>query len=146
MNVINLRDKVKYGYNPTVRFTKKIEDSGAYFEQNMKARLVEIQDEHTNMCAFVFDIASFKQYNQALETADYYDENGEPCLTATQSNNAPNKVEDIYFMYEDDVADWFDIVDDDTSVLFNHYKCNPAGKTYTQWLEERVLKLEESVV
>ncbi len=150
MKMINLRDKVKGGFRPVVRFTKRIEDMGTYFEQSMMARIVNISHDHEDHFSIVFDVYAYDDHNVVLESANFYDNYGGACLTASEANMHPrinHMKEDVCFMYEDRVEEWFEIVSDDGTELFGQYESLPRdGMSYVQWLEARVKQLEDEIL
>lgn len=150
MKFINLRDKVKQGYHPVVRFKKRIENMETYFEADMMARVINIFNEMEDHFGIVFTVEAHDDYNKDFETANYYDNTGNACLTAREADMHPNRNhmnEDVYFMNDDRVEDWFEIVSDDGTELFSQYESMPrAGMSYVQWLETRVKQLEDETL
>jgi len=150
MKMINLRDKVKQGYHPVVRFKRRIEDMETYFEKDMMARIVNISAEREDHFGIVFSVENFNDHNVVLETANYYDKYGDDCLTASEANMHPRRnhmCEDVYFMNIDVVEKWFEIVSDDGTELFGQYESLPRnGMSYVQWLEARVKQLEDEIL
>ena len=83
---------------PVVQITQKCEDEmESYFDAGMRARLLEIRDANDGVVEFVFDVQEFTDHNIPLEKPNYYDKTGNPCLTAGESGNRPEKRESIYF-------------------------------------------------
>jgi hypothetical protein len=150
MKFINLRDKVEQGYHPVVRFKKTIEDMDTYFEKEMMAKIVNISHDCGDHFSIVFSVKNFNDHNAILETANYYDTHGDGCLTATEANMHPRRnhmCEDVYFMNNDRVEEWFEIVSDDGTELFGQYESMPrCGMSYVQWLEARVKQLEAELI
>lgn len=150
MKMINLRDKVKAGYHPVVRFTKRIEDMETYFEENMMARIVNISHDYDDHFSIVFNVDGYNDHNVVLESANYYNTTGDACLTAAEADMHPRRnhmCEDVCFGYDDRVEDWFELVSDDGTELFGQYESLPRnGMSYVQWLEARVKSLEEDIM
>jgi len=141
MKLIELRDRVKAGFNPVVCFREDIGDLETYFEEGMRARLVKIDKTYDDHCGFVFDCTEFDKVNVHLESANYYDEHGNPCLTARQANQY-NPIEELYLMYNDDSETFFEIIEEDVrSQLFTEYLLDTSvDVTYVEWLEIQLLK------
>lgn len=149
MKLINLRDRVNRGYHPVVRFKKQIEDMETYFDENMVARIVNVSHAHDDVFSFVFDVSAYNDYNAVYETANYYDKEGNACLTATEADMHPSKnhmKEDVCFMTTGRVEEWFEIVSDEGTGLFERYEAEASGSdTYVQWLEAQAARLEARV-
>jgi len=141
MKLIDLRDKVKAGFRPVVRFHKDVADLETYFEEDMFARLIKIGNTYDDHCGFVFDCTEYEDHNVRLETANYYDEHGNACLTAHQANQY-NPIEEMYLMYDDDSEIFFHIVEDEVAGLFIIYDQDETaeGMSYVEWLEEELRK------
>jgi len=147
---------------PVVKFKRRIEDMESYFDQGMAARVSAIrlverypEDEGGGLYEVVFDISEFDKHKTALELANYYDEQGVPCLTATESGNKPaNGKESVYFMEYGDVnAEYFDIVKEqhlpETTVFPDqeaHAAVQQAVFLYKSILEARVGEASKSTL
>lgn len=104
----------------TVIFLKPVFEEG-YLDTGMKARLTAVRPDpgfakttiDETVAILTFEFSEFQDFNVKRETANYYDSNGIPCLTATESGNYPNKHrEDLYVMLGDETY-YFTILDDD---------------------------------
>lgn len=103
---------------PTILFTKPVYEEN-YLDAGMKANLTgvnveEVCEEYT-MYKLTFEWDDFVEENIKKETADWYDGNNIPCLTASQSGNRPlNNREWTYS--SDDCPDKYFIVDEEDYV------------------------------
>lgn len=111
---------------PVVRFKQRIEDLEGYFDVGMMARVqsIVLNDSYPvyeggDLYKVTFSFAEFDEYNSTLEQANYYDSNGQPRLTATESGNKPSSGrEDVYFMeFEDKYGPYFDIEGESTAAV-----------------------------
>ena len=62
----------------------------------MKARLTKIERTDKNCWKLYFDFTEFGEENDKYMTADYFDKNRNPILTAKQVGSYNNKY-DVYF-------------------------------------------------
>lgn len=128
---------IKDGLKPVVLFNKRIEDQEGYLEKGMRGRIIGIEKEDNDTFSFKVDFQEFEDFNKQFESSNYYDEKGNPTLTAREAG---------YYKPQDTV--WADIgyevpweVEEDYRLkLYNKYKASPEGKTYVQWLEDYVAK------
>jgi len=115
----------------------------------MLARIVNVSHAIDNCFSFVFTVEDYNDHNVVYETANYYNSNGDACLTATDANMHPRRnhmKEDVYFTNDDRVEEWFEIVSDDASELYKRYADTAAdGSSYVEWLEKKVVELENEV-
>jgi hypothetical protein len=129
----------------TIQFTKKIEDMEAYPENGMRARIVSIDESdthspslHDHMYRITFDYSEFDDYNKALESSNYYDRMGVPCLTAREAGMyAPDEL--IYFGSPKlwPFEDCFTTLDARQNALLARFKESDATN-YVEWLEGQI--------
>lgn len=128
-----------------VEFTPRIEEMEAYAETGIRARILSITAEGTSrkeldehIYIIKFDYSEFDEFNTRYETANYYDKNGVPCLTARQSGFY-NPQEKIYFgtPLKWPFEDYFNVVDSKTAELIKKFK-ESGAKSYVEWLESQV--------
>lgn len=108
-----------------------------YVEAGMKGKILSVQWTSDNCVKIVFDLDPFRLHNKELESPNYYDSNGNPCLTATQKGNVPN-TDNYYFDLDDNVEDFFTL---STSKLWDKYISDVDSKStmsYTAWLEKQL--------
>lgn len=86
---------------PTITFASPVFEE-AYLDTGMKANLVDVKIEgkyeHDEIVyGLFFEWNDFVEENIKKEKADWYDKNGFPCLTASESGNRPlNNRETVY--------------------------------------------------
>jgi hypothetical protein len=88
---------VAEGSRPLVQFGKGIENQESYLEPNMRGRIISVENTFDNTFRFEIDINEFETHNKSLESRNYYDEKGVPCLTATERGLYP-RMESKQFM------------------------------------------------
>lgn len=127
-----------------VTFTKKIEDQEAYPEAGMKARIIGVKKETTSkdindhVYTITVDYSEFDEFNAGLESANYYNNDHIPCLTARQANMYTVQ-EKLYFCSPqlEPFEDFFTIADDRQSRILEKFKA--SGETnYVAWLESQI--------
>lgn len=128
-----------------VQFTTKIEDMEAYPERGMRARIVSVDEEDTNrtdlhehLFKIKFDYSDFDDFNKSLESSNYYDRNGNACLTAREANQYEQQ-EVIYFGSPElwPFEDYFTTPDTRQNALLIRFK-ESAATNYVEWLESQI--------
>lgn len=126
-----------------VQFNQGILDAEDYAEPGMRARIVAITPK--NGCyKFRFDFAAFDAYNRHLETANFYDKDGDPCLTARESGHYED-MSDYYLNAPETWPDWFCVIEDEAGpqqLLADYFRSRKNGQTYTMWLEQQLLAMK----
>lgn len=81
----------------TVEFTDAISNWESYAESGMRAIIVKWQfdEHHEAVHKLWFNFEPFEEENHKRQNANYYDENGNACLTAVEAGYY-NKVDDYY--------------------------------------------------
>lgn len=83
--------------NKTVQFKAPIEENEVGFEENMRAKVVEVSDEGDGCIKVIFDFSKHEEYNKEFMSPDYYDKNCQPTLKWFETNHYPeDKREDVY--------------------------------------------------
>lgn len=128
----------------TIQFTSKIEYMEAYPEKGMRGRIVSIDEQDTHMddledhvYKILFDYSEFDDFNKSLESSNYYDRNGNACLTAREAKwYKPQEV--IYFGSPElwPFEDYFTILDDRQNALLTRFK-ESGATNYVEWLESQ---------
>ncbi|MCW3793980.1 hypothetical protein OM416_20505 [Paenibacillus sp. LS1] len=86
---------------PIVMFNKLIEKTESHFDENMKARLVNMSSAENDCYRLTFDFSEFEDYNKKHEKPNFYDDQQNPSLTWSESKFYPqNKIEIFYIDYE----------------------------------------------
>lgn len=137
---------MKHLVGKIVRFLPSIEDMEGYAEPEMMARIVGIKEKDTNspslhdhLYEITFDFTEFEGHNLSFESANYYDKNGVPCLTARQANFYEPK-ETVYFgspllwPFEK----YFEVIDGEAKKLVDEFLAS-GSESYIQWLEMQLI-------
>ena len=141
MNAAEL--KVHLSAGPiAVEFGPGIEDFECYAEPKMRAHLVAVDFHQDDVVLLKFEYSEFDEYNKAFESANYFDKNGEPTLTAREAGYYSIK-EDIYVMAHDDLqAKMLTLLNSSSLALIAEFK-NSGQKSYVRWLEEQLTAVRE---
>lgn len=132
-----------------VAFGPGIEDSEGYAEPGMRARLITIRIEHSDVYVVTFDFSEFADHNRPYEQANYYDKNGVACLNARQAGYYSDQ-EDYHLP---EPAGWqpniFTVIEDAARLaLIEDYTRETHAlaekPSYTVWLEDRLIAREGS--
>jgi len=129
-----------------VEFFRGIEDQECCIDRSMRADIVDCVLDGDGILHLFFDLGPYEAHNKPFEQANYYDKNGEPCLTARQAKMF-NERECVYFSLDDDVSRYFRVISEDEGTLYGEYKKDPTAKdlAYTQWLESQVLSTRQAL-
>lgn len=133
-----------------VRFIKGIEDMESYPEAGMKASIIDVDetdmgysDPNMRVLKIRFSYKKYDDQNLEFESANYYDKNHQPCLTARQANYY-NVEENIYFGDPQiwPLSDYFEILPgDEISDLVRMFDVREDKSVrYMTWLETELLK------
>jgi hypothetical protein len=133
--------------NKVVEFAADIEDMEAYSEKGMRARIVSIEcedllsdDKHEHIYKITFDYSDFDDFNKDFESSNYYDNHGNPCLTARQANQY-KQTETIYFGSPElfPFENYFSLIDGEREKLVNKFNAQTEETNYVRWLEAQIL-------
>jgi len=115
----NLRGKLALGQKITVEFLPGVADLECYAETGMRAVIVSCRDVDNDVFRMGFDFRPFDAHNAALESANYYDKNGIPSLTARESGfyNPTTPEEHIYFDADRGTLEYFKLIENDSQEL-----------------------------
>lgn len=152
LKIKDLQSLLAYGKALAVEFGPRIEDAESYPEPGMRAMALRYtQDSDPEVCRVEFDFSAFDEHNKALESANYYDKKGVPCLTARQAGSY-KPVADVYFTSTDEMAPWFTPLANPTMALYEEFlqatqSSGPGtpAPTYVAWLEAQLLQSRQSV-
>lgn len=129
---------VQSGAQPVVQFQAGIEEKESYVEPGMRARALRVQKRNDEIVSIIFGFAEFDAFNLPFETANYYDEKGNPTLTARQAG--VYRAEDsIYFDLPESLTTTLQVVADDRTQFFDKYTASGSTDTYVGWLEAQLL-------
>lgn len=133
-----LAQLVSDGIRPVVTFTAPILDKEGYLEAGMRGRLVAVSNEHDDMFKLHVDLSEFDDFNRQFESANYYDKDGVPRLTARESGFYKAPKDEIYVDNNEDV-DFCVVEEPNRLALYELYRKAGDNLTYVQWLEDRIL-------
>lgn len=144
-DVLNyLREVVRSGGRPVIRFTDDIAEQETNFDPGQLAEVKQVGDGGDDVPVLKLDFSRFEDHNQRLGRTDYRDEGGNYCLPWHKHPSYPiDRIDRIWIDIEDGIRAPFEIVDGDRSLkLFARYSAlpNPKG-AYLSWLEEELDKL-----
>lgn len=104
----------------------------------MRARIESVTLDQSNgydCWILKANMSVFESYNDSLDTRDFYDSQGKPCLSWKESGYYPKDgIENLYVNEEFDCR----LIDDKTSNLYNRYLMEGNGLSYLSWLESLV--------
>ena len=112
-NYLKLRTMLDTQLPVRVRFTSKIEDLEAYPEHNMGAtiRKMDFVPNAEGVLKIEFDYSEFDALNAPMESSNYYDADGNACLTAREANMYQLR-ETIYFDVDTDPFEYLTLMNE----------------------------------
>ena len=147
LKIQDLQALLSRGRALAVEFGPRIEDAESYPEPGMRA-LVRgyLPTSDTEVCRVQFDFGAFDEHNRGLESTNYYDKSGVPCLTARQAGSY-KPLSDVYFTPSDEMAPWFTVLPTPALALYEEFSQaeKPAGTAYVAWLEAQLLQARARV-
>lgn len=146
--LLQLEADINSGYQPIVVINSEIYEDN-FLEPNMRARLVNMElDEKTVTGGredltykFTLDFSEFNTFNKPLAQANYFDKNGNPCLTAEEAGHKPKSNKDIVYHSITHGKIFFDLAPDSSTKIYEHYLSgiNEHGfNSYLAYLENMV--------
>lgn len=143
-----LIDLIEAGSQPVIEL---ISDPDGVFpiEPGMKARCLNTSIEWEDIEEIVYEIhvncSEFEQYNRALERPIWYDRNGFSVLHSELEPDVYTKKHSIYVGTGSE-RNWKLVENASLSIrLLDTYKNSEFKGSYVNWLEWRVLHLEEDL-
>ncbi len=137
-----LAQMVLSGSRMVVSFLAPVLNKEVYLEPGMKGRLAGISDRDDEIFMLQIDLSEFDEFNKQFESANYFDKNGNACLTARQAGYYKSPKEEIYIGYDEEI-DFLEIDGADRFALYEEYVKSGSGLHYVQWLEDRILAREK---
>lgn len=132
-------ESVRAGAQPVITFSEGVLDFEGYLAPGMRARIVAAREDG-ELIQLHLDLSEFEAFNQGFETANYYDPQGNPTLTARQAGYYPKDHQDHFIVDSTLGVDTFGCIDDEAGIaLYDEYRRCGSGKLYVQWLEEQLL-------
>lgn len=120
-----------------VEFGVGVEDLESYPEPKMRAHLVAIDLQRDDVAVLKVDYSAFDEYNKAFEQANYYDQQGNPTLTAREAGHYEPQ-DDLYVMASDDLQlRTLTVLPNKSLALIDEFKSS-GHASYVRWLEEQL--------
>lgn len=139
MKANQLHEMVQHGSSIVVTFKKAILDQENYIEPKMRGRIISSLIKHDDCIEMIVDFTEFDEFNKQFESANYYDKDQNPTLTARQANFYNMTNEKMYFMINQDVGESLEIEQNARIKLFEKFTSEHSSKTYVQWLEDQLV-------
>lgn len=136
--IADLVTALQQGTQPVVTFQGSVGDLESYAEAGMRARILSATNDGADCVKLMFDFEEFDGHNRAFESANYYDKNKVPCLTAREAGYYKPQ-EKLYFAPTDDIETYMVFEDSAALGLFDEFKAQGVSGTYVQWLESQLL-------
>lgn len=133
-----------------ITFKKGCEDLESYCEAGMKAKIIAItltrleKNESDLVYKVNIDYSQFDDFNKSFETANYFDKNGRPNLTAREAGLY--NVQDTLYLGSDNIWPWttyFEVEHNSVSNrMFDRYsrRTSDTELSYLKWLETQLSK------
>lgn len=135
----DLLEALQNGKRPVVTFKDGISEKESYAEAGMRARIVGLSaPDRDGVLKLFFDFAEFDVHNTAFESANYYDKNQKPVLTARQAGFYKPQ-DHMYFDLDEQLSELMVLEDPAATALFDAYKAEGSTLSYVAWLEHKVL-------
>lgn len=128
---------------PVVIAKKDIFFDDSFLEVGMRTRLTSYEKDGEGY-VFSADFSEFFDENKPLMSANYYDDNGVPCLTAEQAGKIPKGMKEYVYIDLNADEDTFELVSSERLELHKQYlnevpEQDREGTSYIYWLESKVL-------
>ena len=138
-----LFELVKNGLRPQITFMPDCENLESYPEAGMKARVLEVIPDDDDIYRVKVDFEPFAEHNKAFESANYFDKNGKPTLTAHQAGYY--KPVDVFYLTPNEGPEYLTIDDAKGVELFERFSKSGYPGTHIQWLEEQLVAAEQKL-
>lgn len=131
---------------PVVIFKENVFFDDSFLESGMTARLTSYEKDGDGY-ALTADFSEFFDQNKPLMSANYFDNNGVPCLTAEQAGMIPKGMKEYIYLDLNTDSNCVDFVSSDRLELHNQYlnevpEQDREGTSYIYWLESKVLNAQ----
>lgn len=137
--IADIAELVRAGARPVITFRAGIADIEGYAEAGMRARLVRASEADRDGCIkLTFAFPEFDEHNVAFESANYYDKQGKPTLTAREAGYYKPE-DDAYFMATDALENLLVPDGAEAVALLTEFKESGFKGTYVAWLESQLL-------
>lgn len=123
----------------TVEFVPGVEDLECYPEKGMRATVISVVDDNdTGVLKLRVSYEKFDEYNKSFESYNYFDKARQPVLNA-RSAGYYTVEETIYVMANDKIEKYMRVLYDNSTALYDAYRLEAPGISYTLWLENKVM-------
>ena len=137
-----------------IEFLDNCVDFEDYCEPKMRARLVALavddmlDEPHNWVWRLVVDYSEFDEYNKTLESANYYDKNNVPRLTAREARLY--KAVDTLYVTPDVLGDRIKVLDQEAENSYHtasslYARSKNDKETYVAWLERKVVEQDKVI-
>lgn len=133
------------GYKPIIKFNDKSTDLDGP-NSGMLGKVIshydhEIIERGEETIWVEVDLSDYVEYNKNFAIANFYDDNGNPCLTWFESKYYPkNNVFDLCLglveSFKDADVRYFDVIE--VSKYFQEYQNQTKIKSYVEFLEKKL--------
>ena len=122
-----------------VEFKPGVEDLEGYPEGGMRAEVLRVVPDGNEVFRVSVSYEQFEAFNHTLETANFYDNEGRPRLTASQAGYY-RQLEDLYVMADDLCSTFFTPLDKARLALLDEFSESGSEESYVQWLEGQLVR------
>jgi hypothetical protein len=139
---MNINDLIKLaqGKPIAVECGKRIEDLEDYPEPGMRMMVLGGTVDNQDIARVAVDFEPFDAHNRAFESANYYDSDRVPRLTAREKGSYKPKT-NLHFMATDELQGWLTVLENETTALAVEYLAQPEPRpSYVAWLEQQLLQ------
>ena len=128
----------------TVAFERAVEDSEGYLEEGMRGVLSAPVEDHGDHLVFQVDLEAHEAHNDAVSKPNYYDNNGNPTLTAKQAGHYPKNHRET--LYADSDRALHEVVKPAPAAANNLMEEFAASgdTSYISWLERTLIDERET--
>ena len=142
MHSKDLHDLIQSGARPVVTFRKGVEEGEGYLEAGMRGRITGSRTSGDGVFSLTVDLNEFGEFNTAFETANYYNNQGMPVLTAREAGFYPKDGIDQLYVSEN-LDPYLEVLSDNQTELHQRYlSARKPNETYVEWLERALLAAE----
>lgn len=136
MNALDLKEMLAAG-PVAIEFKECAEDLEAYVEPKMRAHVISVKVGPDDIAVLKVDYSAYDEFNKAFETANYFDKNGNPTLTARESGDY-NLQEDLYVSASEELDPILTALPSVSAHLLDEYRAS-GQSSYVRWLEEQLV-------
>ena len=137
-------EQLSTGVPLVVEFKAAIDRLEGYAEKGMRATVTgyDVMEDGQTL-RFYVDYSAFEDFNQALETANYYGRTQQPTLTAREAGQY--EPTEHFYVDRNEPSDTFFTPVEQAHALMTQWRDEGAKTSYVQFLEARVVELQASL-